>query len=399
MSEYQYIEFRAVDRPLTDKELAYAEKQSSRAEISKRSFSNQYNYSSFRGNVNGMLRRGYDVYLEYTNYGTRTIKLRLPHGLPFEKQVAKQFLNKNLLHWEKDKKSDAGILTMQPFFDHPDVCWDFADYIEEAVKLRELLLTGDLRALYLCWLCVAADEYNGWDDAKEPPVPLGLDKIETEFSDLFLFFDIDPLIVKAAAIENSTLGTEKAKKAFPATSSLPSLQKRIANWTKKTLSAADARKLVSRFLLEDETTVKAELLAGLSGMDQVVSWPTAKLNRDFRKLLEAAVQLRDEQNVIDEKKTVAKAKREATRKKKKREERMIEMIQDPKKWIKESESLVEARGTQNYKRAAEILADMQEALKTTSSSTLVRKHAAHLVAKHPTLTHLKGSLRKAGVLD
>lgn len=35
MSEYQYIQFRAVDRPLTDKELAYVEKQSTRAEISR----------------------------------------------------------------------------------------------------------------------------------------------------------------------------------------------------------------------------------------------------------------------------------------------------------------------------------------------------------------------------
>ena len=75
MSEYQYIEFRAVDRSLTDSELAYANKQSSRAAISKRSFTNEYNYSSFRGNVNGMLRRGYDVFLEYTNYGNRTLKL------------------------------------------------------------------------------------------------------------------------------------------------------------------------------------------------------------------------------------------------------------------------------------------------------------------------------------
>ncbi len=102
MSEYQYIEFRAVDRPLTDKELAFAEKQSSRAEISRWCFSNEYNYGEFRGDVDGMLRRGYDVFLEYANYGTRTIKIRLPGGLPFEKKLWSKFVDGDFLKWKPD---------------------------------------------------------------------------------------------------------------------------------------------------------------------------------------------------------------------------------------------------------------------------------------------------------
>jgi len=257
MSEYQYVEFRAVDRPLTDKELAYAEKQSSRADVTRRCFTNEYNYSSFRGNVDGMLRRGYDVYFEYSNYGSRTIKFRLPHGLPFDKRVAKQFLNKDLLCWEKDKKGEAGILTMQPFIEGLDVCWDFDDHIEEAIKLRKLLISGDLRALYLCWLFVAADDNHGWDDATEPPVPIGLVGLESEFCDLFQFFDLNPQIVHVAAVENSTSKSKAAGPGLPVLSKLPSLEDRVAKWT-KSLSASDARKLVTRFLVEDETSVKAQ---------------------------------------------------------------------------------------------------------------------------------------------
>jgi hypothetical protein len=108
MSEYQYIEFRAVDRPLTDKELAYAEKQSSRAEISRWCFSNEYSYGEFCGNVDGMLRRGYDICLEYANYGTRTLKIRLPDGFPFEKKLLSKFIDGAHLIWKKDPKSDAG---------------------------------------------------------------------------------------------------------------------------------------------------------------------------------------------------------------------------------------------------------------------------------------------------
>ena len=68
MSEYQYLEFQAVDRPLNDKQLAFAERQSSRAEVSRRSLTVEYHYSDFRGDVDGLLRSGFDVFLHYANY-------------------------------------------------------------------------------------------------------------------------------------------------------------------------------------------------------------------------------------------------------------------------------------------------------------------------------------------
>ena len=76
MSEYQYVVFQAVDGPLSDEQLAFAQRQSTRAEVSRWSLSVEYHYSSFRGDVDGLLRKGYDVYLQYTNYGNREIKLR-----------------------------------------------------------------------------------------------------------------------------------------------------------------------------------------------------------------------------------------------------------------------------------------------------------------------------------
>ena len=44
MSEYQYYEFRTVDRSLTAGEIAELEKLSSRAEITATSFTNTYSY-------------------------------------------------------------------------------------------------------------------------------------------------------------------------------------------------------------------------------------------------------------------------------------------------------------------------------------------------------------------
>jgi hypothetical protein len=67
MSEFQYVFFQAVDRPLTDTELAFAERQSTRADVSRWSLSVEYHYGSFRGDVDRLLRRGFDVFLQYTN--------------------------------------------------------------------------------------------------------------------------------------------------------------------------------------------------------------------------------------------------------------------------------------------------------------------------------------------
>src|SRR5262245_44789187 len=49
MSEYQYIGFRAIDGPVSEKNLEFMHKQSSRAEITPWTFENEYQYGDFRG--------------------------------------------------------------------------------------------------------------------------------------------------------------------------------------------------------------------------------------------------------------------------------------------------------------------------------------------------------------
>ena len=78
---------------------------------------------------------------------------------------------------------------------------------------------------------------------------------------------------------------------------------------------------------------------------------------------------------------------------------MKEMQKAPKKWLKEAEQLVEIRGTDNYEAAADILADLGEAVGGPKGEKMVRQHAAHLAKQHPTLNRLKSSLRKRGLLE
>ena len=78
MSEYQYYEFQAVDRCLTDKEMGELRSFSTRADITPNSFTNQYSWGSFKGDENRWMDKYFDGFLYYANWGTHTLKLRLP---------------------------------------------------------------------------------------------------------------------------------------------------------------------------------------------------------------------------------------------------------------------------------------------------------------------------------
>jgi len=54
VSEYQYYEFQAIDRPLTAKELSELRSYSTRARITPTSFVNDYSSGSFKGNEDAL---------------------------------------------------------------------------------------------------------------------------------------------------------------------------------------------------------------------------------------------------------------------------------------------------------------------------------------------------------
>ncbi len=202
MSEYQYIEFRAVDRTLTDSEYKFADKQSTRAHITRRSFQNEYHYGDFNGDVNGLLRRGYDVFMHYANFGIRKAAFRLPAGLPFPKTLRSKYIDTEAMKWSQDRKGKAGILSLSPCTESGDLeqIWEPGEYINDFAEVRRCLVAGDLRALYVLWLCAATDEDVSLQ-ITEPPVPGGLSQCEQVFGPFLEFFGIDPLILLAASEE------------------------------------------------------------------------------------------------------------------------------------------------------------------------------------------------------
>jgi hypothetical protein len=90
MSEYQYYEFLAVDRPLDERQMAELRKLSSRAEITATRFTNEYSWGDFRGDPHKLMEQYFDAFLYLANWGTHHLMFRLPRTL-LELKEAEQY--------------------------------------------------------------------------------------------------------------------------------------------------------------------------------------------------------------------------------------------------------------------------------------------------------------------
>ena len=203
MSEYQYVSFRAVDRPVSEKNLAYMHKQSSRAEITPWSFENEYHYGDFRGDPLEMLRRGYDIHLHYANFGVRKLLIRLPFGLP-DAAAFKPYKVTDSLCFQKDKQGPGGTLQIQPYYESGelDELFDVDQLIGRLVPIRAEILDGDLRPLYLAHLAVCCDDDHDPPKTYEAPVPAGLDRLSDAQRALAELFEVRGALIAAAARES-----------------------------------------------------------------------------------------------------------------------------------------------------------------------------------------------------
>jgi hypothetical protein len=214
VSEYQFYEFRAIDRPLTEQEMAEVRTLSTRAEITRTKFVNVYHYGDFKGDPLELTKRYYDAHVYIANWGTHEFMLRLPRTL-LDPEVAQRYCAPNSGCAEAHFTNDHVVLVFNSQ-DEGEAGWvddeESEGWLPALLPLREEIASGDLRALYLGWLCCAqAGFLDG--DAVEPPVPPGLGK-PTPALELFIdFLRIEENLVVVAAERSAPL--ERAKPAPP----------------------------------------------------------------------------------------------------------------------------------------------------------------------------------------
>src|SRR5918996_221227 len=167
MSEYQYYEFQAVERPLTAKEMAELRSFSTRARITPTSFVNDYSWGDFKGDEDAWMAKYFDAFLYLASWGTHVLKLRLPTRLLGAKTAREYCTGEGASLQEKNGKL---ILT---FVSEDEEAGDWVEgdgHLSSLISVRAELARGDLRALYLGWLmCAQSGELD--DQDLEPPVP------------------------------------------------------------------------------------------------------------------------------------------------------------------------------------------------------------------------------------
>ena len=210
MSEYQYYEFLAIDHPLSAKDLAELRALSTRAQITTVSFINVYNYGDFRGNPDALMKRYFDAHIYLANWGHCRLSLRLPRdALDFK--IAAAYGTENALvikevgahwviNWElSESESDR--------FGGED---DGSGWMSRLTPLRNELLRGDWRGLYIGWLAGAtAGELE--DDQREPPLPAGMKQLTAAQSALAEFLEVDPDLLAGAAQASADPGNTPAQ--------------------------------------------------------------------------------------------------------------------------------------------------------------------------------------------
>ncbi len=255
MSEYQYYEFRAIDRPLAEEEMAELRKLSTRAEITPTGLTNTYHWGDFKGDPKTLIDRYFDAFVYVANWGTHRLMFRIPAGL-LDAGQAEAYCDDEALSIEARK--GHVVIEFQSEDEDGEHEWiEEEEWMPSLIMIRGELMRGDLRALYLGWL--ASLRSRGWEDqeyedgegdgidAHEPPVPPGLAKLSAPLKSLADFLRVEDALIEAASALSIGEPAEGPSRA------------ELARWIGK-LPAADKDAYLVRFLAEEgDLALRAEL--------------------------------------------------------------------------------------------------------------------------------------------
>jgi hypothetical protein len=358
MSEYQYYEFRAIDRPLSQKEMDELRALSTRAEITPRSFTNTYYWGDFKGNPATLMDRYFDAFVYVANWGTHRLMFRIPRRF-LDVEAATAYCDGEALSLKA--KKEHVVLEFSSEDESGDEWTEGEHWMPSLISLRAELMRGDTRALYLGWLASLRsrgwDDEDGWDEEGvvdderlEPAVPPGLAKLSAPLRALAEFLRVDDELIEAAAA-----GSAGEPPSEPSRTEL-------ARWVKG-LPAADKDAYLLRFLTEEGDLL---LRAELSKRFREATVPKGTRpapdaeRRTVAQLLAARDVLAKEKN----RKAAERAAREQARREREQAEARAKYLdglacREPATW-REVEELIATKRPKDYDRAVTLLVDLRD---------------------------------------
>jgi hypothetical protein len=380
MSGYQYYEFLAIDRPLTSQEISALRILSTRAHITPVSFTNHYEWGDFKGDPDELMRRFFDAHVYVANWMTAIFKVRVPIEALSEKTVAVM--------------SVRGVLDFKATKTHWVITWslnesenydrfgmeDGRGWMARLAPVRDELLSGDMRSLYIGWLSAVTREMSDDDDME--PLPMeGLGNLTPAQQALAEFLEVDEDLLTGAGI-----GCPSPQDEAP---------------SKKQMDAWLAG------LPQDEVTALLKLLLAGKGQqaertlkNRFAAWrhslqgPCAETPRrtvgELRKHAKAAEKVRQEKEKREQEKREAKKRKE-------REAYLKALAENfPKAWKSVQQSVERGSGLA-YKEASRVLADLAEAYSLHGSPRIFEQELRKFMAGHMRRKALIQRLVKAGI--
>ncbi len=365
MSEYQYYEFQAIDRPLGEADVRALEGLSTRARITATSFVNHYNWGDFGGNPRNMMERWFDLHLYLANWGTRRLMIRVPKRF-LDRSRLKVFLRevdgvhvrvsgRNLIVdiWSEDEARE---------YDHLD---DGPGLLGAMAPLRSDVLSGDLRLFYLLWL-TAVEAGDLEDDEKEPLPGIGpLTGSLEAFADFF-HIDSDLVQVAAEAPVNADLGKVSATARRRAVEAIPHAEKTA----------------LLRRLVDADPHVMVEVQRRVREAVTLPAGEPQARRRTVADLRDRAEEIREARRVATAKRVEAERHRQAEEAERARRARIKAVRQRGESVWGEIETEIERRNPSGYDRAVGLIFDLRALAEEDGTTEEFSKRVRSICDRH-----------------
>jgi hypothetical protein len=380
MSEYQYYEFAAIDRPLTAAEMAQLRKVSTRGQISACGFVNHYEWGGLKADPAEWMRRYFDAFVYAANWCSCRLSLRLPLAT-FRKTDLRPFAagaaltieageEHWIIDWSLDESENCDRFGME----------DGSGWMGRLVPLRDELLRGDLRPLYLGWLASAGQLE---DDMLEPEPPAGLSDLTVSQQALTEFIEIDPDLLAAAAAGSPHAAAEDSAQAG-------AIDAWLAGWSREEMAAL-LKLLALGQGREAERRIRARHATWLRAQRSTTTAPTPRRSlAQLRELAQSASGVRRARQAQE------RAVEEAESRRQHEANLRLLMADVDQRWTLVDE--LAGRGSASgYEQAVRALTDLAEGYALVSSRKEFDRALRRLLVRHATRGALLRRLTEAGL--
>ena len=378
MSEYQYFEFAAIDRPLTDGEMAALRAVSTRAVITPSGFVNHYEWGGLKADPLDWMRRYFDAFVYLADLAHCRFALRLPRDM-FGQAELKPFGVKQSLtidasedHWILDWSLE-GSDNYDRFAEDDGRGW-----MGRLVPLRDELIRGDQRSLYLGWLAGAA-KGEVPESTLEPTVPAGLSQMSAAQNALAAFLEIDADIIAAAAIGSADASDRPES---------------VDAWL-QSLSPDELRSMLKSIVRADRPNPQREVASRYRAWHRELApqaAPEAR-RRSVAELRSLAVPAGEERRRRD---ALAREQQAAARRTQRDAQLRLLMSDVDKRWLALHQQ-AERGSASAYEQAVRALSDLAEAYAIVSDRKTFDRELRRFLVRHAKRGALLRRLTEAGL--